>query len=214
VALLGAALVLAGERASAAEQPGWRRATWSLVAGVLVGVAALFSYAAPWLGLSIVLLYFARRRPFLNVGTGFGALIPLIAVQLMGFRWVDGLMSARADYLSRIEPHRSALWWSVISVVVLLLATGPASVASARKVRNTPGWPFLVGASAAVAFTIVAGFARGGAEHAWLPFFAWLTVAAVAPERQAGPPVDTPLLLAAVGAITAMAIEAVLVSPW
>jgi methylthioxylose transferase len=214
VALLGAALVLAGVRASAAERPGLRRGAWSLLAGLLVGVAALFSYAAPWLGLSVVLLYFARRRPFLNVATGFGALVPLLAVQLLGFRWVDGLMSAHDDHLSRIDPNRSALWWGVLSVVVLLLATGPASVAGAARVRNTPGWPFLVGAAVAVTFTIVAGFARGGAEHAWLPFFPWLTVAAVAPLRQAGPPVPTPLLLAGVGAAAAIVIEAVLVSPW
>jgi hypothetical protein len=213
VALLGAALVVAGERASAADQPGWRRAAWSVVAGLLVGVAALFSYAAPWLGLSVVLLYFARRRPFLNLGTGLGVLIPILAVQLLGFRWVDGLMAARADYLNRVQPHLSALWWSVLSLVVLLLVTGPAAIASARKVRNTPGWPFLVGAAAAVAFTVLAGFAGGGAEHTWLPLFPWLTVAAVAPERQAGPPVRTPLLLATVGAVASMAIQAVLATP-
>jgi hypothetical protein len=35
---------------------------WALAAGLLTGVAALFSYSAPWLGLSIVFIYFARRR--------------------------------------------------------------------------------------------------------------------------------------------------------
>jgi hypothetical protein len=94
--------------------------------------------------------------------------------------------------------------------VVLALAAGPPLYASLRKVRNTPGWPFLVGAAAAVLFSIATGFARGGVEHAWLTFFPWLTVAAVAPARQAGSPVPAPLLLVGVGAATAIVIEAVL----
>ncbi len=99
---------------------------------------------------------------------------------------------ARDDYVARVEPNRSALAWSVISVVVLLLAVGPPLVRSMRRIRNTPGWPFLVGAGVAVAFSLAAGLARGGAEAAWLPFFPWLTVAAVAPPVQGGEPAPTP----------------------
>jgi methylthioxylose transferase len=94
---------------------------------------------------------------------------------------------------------------------VLLLATGPALYASLRKAANTPGWPFLVGAGFGVVFTVVAGLARGGTELAWLAFFPWLTIAATAPGRPGGPPVPAPLLLAAAGAVTAVAIEALLV---
>jgi len=67
---------------------------------------------------------------------------------------------------------------------------------------------------AAVLFSVFAGLARGGVEHAWLPFFPWLTLAAVAPERQAGPPVPAPLLLAGLGAVVAIVVEAVLITPW
>jgi len=214
VALLGAAAVVAGVRASRRRSPGWHSVAWALVAGLLVGVAALFSYAAPWLGVCVVFVYFARRRPFLNVATGAGALIPLLGAQLAGFGWADGLLAAEADYTTRVEPYRSAVWWGALSVVALLLAAGPALFASARKVRNTPAWPFLAGAGAAVVFSIVAGLARGGVEHAWLPFFPWLLVGAVAPERRAGPPPPSPLLLVALGAIAAIAIEAVVATPW
>jgi hypothetical protein len=187
---------------------------WALASGVTLGLAALFSYAAPWLGLSVVCLYFARRRAFLNIATGLGALLPVLAAQLAGFSWIDGLSVARADFAARVEPHRSAVWWGGINVVVLLLAAGPPLVRSLRRMRNTPGWPFLVGAGVAVAFSILAGLARGGAEAAWLPFFPWLTVAAVAPRRQAGTPPPSPLLLVAVGALTAIVVEAVLATPW
>ena len=214
VALLGAAMVAAGVRASARDRTGLPAAAWSLLAGTLLGIAALFSYAAPWLGLSLVCLYFARRRPFLNLGAGIGALIPIVLADGLGFAWLTGLTEARDDYVSRVEPYRSAVWWSAISLVALLLAAGPPLYASIRKLRNTPGWPFLVGAAVAVLVSVLAGIARGGVEHAWLPFFPWLTVAAVAPERQGGVPVPPPLLLAGVGALVAVIVEAVLATPW
>ncbi|HEX6871462.1 MAG TPA: hypothetical protein VF163_10230 [Micromonosporaceae bacterium] len=214
VAVLGAAMVALGVRASAADRIGLRAAASALACGITLGTAALFSYAAPWLGLSVVCLYFARRRAFLNVATGLGALLPVLAAQLAGFTWIDGLTAARADYAVRVEPHRSALWWSGISLVVLLLAAGPALVRSLRRMRNTPGWPFLVGSAVAVAFSVLFGLARGGAEAAWLPFFPWLTVAAVAPSVQAGPLPRSPLLLVAVGTVTAVVVEAVLATPW
>ncbi|NJC65346.1 hypothetical protein HC028_12650 [Planosporangium flavigriseum] len=215
VAMLGAAMIAAGVRASDRERTGWRAARWAGIAGLLAGIAALFSYSVPWLGLALILLYFARRRPFLNLASGIGALIPVLAVSdLVGFSWANGLGAAHADWTSRIVPYRSVAWWSGISLVALLLAVGPPLFASLRKVRNTPAWPFLVGAGTAIVFSVLAGLARGGVEHAWLPFFPWLTVAAVAPQRQAGPPVPTPLLLTALGAVAAIVVEAVLATPW
>jgi hypothetical protein len=162
----------------------------------------------------MVCLYFARRRPFLNVATGLGALLPVLAAQFAGFTWIDGLLTARDDYVARVEPYRSAIWWSGISLVVLLLAAGPPLVRSLARLRNTPGWPFLIGAGVAVAFSVLAGLARGGAEAAWVPFFPWLTVAAVAPTTQGGPAPPSPLVLVGAGALTAIVIEAVLATPW
>jgi hypothetical protein len=215
VAMLGAAMITAGVRASARKRTGWGAAGWASVAGLLAGVASLFSYAVPWLGLALILLYFARRRPFLNLASGIGALIPVLAASyLLGFSWASGLGVAHADWTSRVVPNRSVAWWSGISLVALLLAVGPPLFASLRKVRNTPAWPFLVGAGTAVLFSVLAGLARGGVEHAWLPFFPWLTVAAVAPERQAGPPLAAPLLLTTLGVVVAVLVEAVLATPW
>jgi hypothetical protein len=212
VAVLGAAMMAMGVHASA--RTGWRAGLWALGCGITLGVAALFSYAAPWLGLSVVCVYFARRRALLNVATGVGALIPVWLAHRAGFDWIDGLLVARADYAARIEPNRSAVWWGGISLVVLLLAAGPPLIRSARRYRNTPGWPFLVGAGVAVAFSVLFGLSRGGAEAAWLPFFPWLTVAAVAPTTQGGKIPPSPLLLVGVGAVTAIVIEAVLATPW
>ena len=72
----------------------------------------------------------ARRRPFLNLATGLGALLPAFAAQAAGFSWFEGLIMARDDYLARMEPDRSAVWWSLLSIVVLLLAAGPPLASS------------------------------------------------------------------------------------
>ncbi|GIF72712.1 hypothetical protein [Asanoa siamensis] len=211
VAVLGAAMIAAGVHASDERRTGVRAGIWASVTGLLLGVAALFAYGVPWLGLAAAFLYFARRRAALNLFTGLGALIPVVAAERLGFNWVDGLMDARHDFAVRVEPHRSVLWWSGISLVVLLLAAGPALYASLRKSRNTPGWPFLVAAGIAVLFTLVTGLARGGAETNWLPYFPWLTMAAIAPRQQAGETIPTPLLLVAAGAATAIIIRAILI---
>src|SRR5262249_3264028 len=119
------------------------------------------------------------------------------------------------DFTARIEPHRSAVWWAGISLVVLIIASGPAIVASARKIRNTPAWPFLVGSAIAVLFSIATAQARGGAEAGWLPFFPSLpAAAAVRPPGRAGQPPPVPWPLVAAGALTAVVIEAVLAPPW
>ncbi len=208
VATLGAAAIAAGVRATSKHR--WKAGGWALSAGVLLGFAALFSYAAAWLGLSLVCLNFARRRAALNWAAGFGALIPVLLAWAAGFNWFDGLLSAHNDFTARVDPVRPALPWAGISLVALLLAAGPALVTGVRKMRNTPAWAFLAGAGAAVLFSILAGLARGGVEHAWLPFFPWLTIAAVAPEERGGPIPPAPIVLTAAGAITAIIVEAVL----
>src|SRR5207248_2778159 len=119
-----------GVRASARHRTGLRAGAWAFLAGALLGIAALFSYAAPWLGLSVVCVYFARRRPFLNLGTGIGALAPIVLADRLGFAWLSGVTAARSDYVSRVEPYRSAWWWGAISLVALLLAAGPPLYAS------------------------------------------------------------------------------------
>ncbi len=214
VAASGAAMIAAGVYASAHRRHGLPSAVWSVITGLLVGLGAMFSYGVAWLGLSIVLLYFARRRPFLNIGTGIGALIPVLIANRLGFGWLDGLIAANSDFAARVEPFRSAPWWAILSIIALIIATGPAIVASARKIRNTPAWPFLVGSALAVLFSILTGLARGGVEAAWLPYFPWLTVAAIAPGRPGGDPPPMPWMLVAGGALTALVIEAVLATPW
>ncbi|MCA1824503.1 MAG: hypothetical protein LC640_09635 [Frankia sp.] len=219
VASLCAAFVACGVIAS---EPG-RRARWALAGGGLLGVAALFSYAAPWLALIPLLVCFTRRRASRILLFGAGAVVPLGIARAVGFVWPDGLSGAQADWSIRVGPHRSWLVWAVLDLVVLVVACGPAVVAAARRVRETPGWAFVVGSGVAVAFAIGSGLARGEVERSWLPFFPWLLVPVSAPRRHPEVAGDegltdaTPapsLLLLAIGAVAAVLIESVLRTAW
>lgn len=198
-------------------EPG-RSPLWALGCGVLLGVTSLFSYAGPWLALTVVVTYFVRRRALLNVLTGLGVLAPLWLVWLAGFVWPDGLSAAQSDFATRIAPHRSWSLWVFLDLMIVAVACGPVLVTALRKVRRTPGWPFLVGAGLAIGFELASGLSRGEAERALLPFLPWLLVPAVAPEvRPAvrGQPLSAalPLGLVAAGAAAAVVLEAVLRSP-
>ncbi|TWJ15823.1 hypothetical protein LX16_1537 [Stackebrandtia albiflava] len=213
-AVLAAAALAAAAHASHRRRHGWSATIWAVASGLLLASATMFAYLAAWFGLSIVCLYFARRRPWHNLATGLGALIPLGLVQLAGFDWATGLTVAYHGFLERIEFNRSVLWWIPLSLLVLILVCGPPIVSSARKMRNTPAWPFLVGSAAAVVFSVVMGTARGGVEQTWLPLFPWLMIAATAPARPGGPPLPFPWMPAAATAATGLVIQAVLVPPW
>ncbi|MDQ6648947.1 MAG: hypothetical protein M3Z02_02315 [Actinomycetota bacterium] len=213
-----AAALTCGVLASEARRSPW----WAAACGLLLGVGALFSYAVAWLGVTVIVCYFVRRRPLLNIFTGLAALVPLALARGAGFVWPDGLTAAQADFSLRVEPHRSWLVWSLLDILLLLLACGPTAIAAVRKTRRTPGWPFLVGAGLAVGFALASGLSRGEVERSWLPFFPWLLVPAVAPERR--PPAGrdgngensapTPLLLVGIGALSAVVTEAVLRTTW
>jgi methylthioxylose transferase len=194
-------------------EPG-RSPWWAPAAGLLLGTGALFSYAVAWLAATLLATNFLRRRPLLNVLTALGALVPLGVARLYGFVWPDGLTAAQADFSLRVGPERSWLLWIVLDLLLLAIACGPALVASLRRWRATPGWPFLVGAGLAVAFALGSGLSRGEVERSWLPFFPWLLVAAVAPEVRGGEPRRTPLLLTGLGALTAVVVQGGLATQW
>ena len=197
-----------------------RSPLWALASGLLLGCDAMLNYAVAWLGVSVVAVYFVRRRPLLNVFTGVGALIPLVAFWIAGFTWTSGLSAAQADFSVRVGPHRSWWLWAFLDLVLLLIACGPAIIRALRRLHLTPGWPFVVGAGLAVIFAILSGLSRGEVERSWLAFYPFLLIPAVAPAVRppaAGRGIDAgpvPYWLVAVGAATAIVIEAVLRTTW
>ena len=195
-----------------ASEPG-RTPRWAIASGVVLGIAALFSYAVGWLAAIPLVVCFVRRRATTIAFVGTGALVPLALARALGFVWPDGLTVAQADWSVRVGPHRSWLLWLFLDLAVLVIACGPHVVTAARRIRRTPGWPFLVGAGIGVGFAIVSGLARGEVERSWLPFFPWLLVPVTGTDDE-GEPSRPSLLLLALGAGAAIVIESVLRSSW
>lgn len=199
-------------------EPG-RAGWWALGGGALVGVAALFSYSIPWIALSLLLICFVRRRALLILLIAIGLLVPLLLAWWAGFSWFDGLSTAQEYTSLTVGPHRSWLVWIPLDLLVVVIACGPVLVGAARKVRRTPGWPFVVGAALGIGFAVGSGLTRGEAERAFLAFFPWLLVPAVAPGARPAEPGQAasgplPWPLVALGAATGIVVEAVLRSPW
>lgn len=210
VAALCAGMIALGVMASERGR-GWRwRIPLGVVSGLLLGTAALASYGALALALSLLCTFFVRRRPLLILVTAVAMFVPLAVAYAAGFSWTAGLLAARTP-LHAPDTGRLVVLLAV-DLTALLITCGPAFVASMRKIRNTPGWPLLVGAFAGLLFWAVTGLPSAHAVEAWLPYLPWLTVAAVAPPRQAGPPVGSPVLLIIAGAVTAVVVRA-LISP-
>jgi hypothetical protein len=197
-------------------EPG-RRPLWAVLSGLLLGLTGLFGYGAAWLGTAVAATYFVRRRPLLNVITGAGALLGLFAFDALGHAWRDDLeldlLGGGLGWLTRLA----------LGLVVVVVVCGPACIRAARRVRDTPGWPFLVGAATAVAFDVLGGLGHGGygghggVESSWLALYPWLLVPALAPQPRPALRGDTvqagemPALLVAVGAVAAVVLQLVLV---
>nr|MDT0667398.1 hypothetical protein [Micromonospora sp. DSM 115978] len=122
-AALAAAAVAVGVVGS---EPG-RRPWWALASGLLLGLTGLFGFPAPWLGTAVAATYFVRRRPLLNAITGLGALVPLFAVSAVGFSWPESLGAYRTAGLVG-STWQSWVAWSVLDLVVVVVATGPVLV--------------------------------------------------------------------------------------
>jgi hypothetical protein len=195
-----------------ASEPG-RSWWWALGSGLVLGVAALFSYSVGWLAAIPLIVCFVRRRAKTIAFVGFGALLPVAAFRALGFVWPDGLTAAQADWSIRVGPHRAWLLWAALDVVVLVIACGPHVVTAAHRIRRTPGWPFVAGAAIGVGFAIGSGLSRGEVERSWLPFFPWLLVPVTGTDAD-GEPARPSLLLLAMGAAAAVVIESVLRSAW
>lgn len=207
---LGAAAIACG----AVGSERGRSPLWAVGAGSALGLGALCSYSVAWLGVSVLLSNFVRRRPLLNLLGAAAALVPLALARAGGFVWLAGLAAAQTDPSVPATPEHSWLLYLGPDLLLVLIACGPAMVPAARKIRRTPGWPYLAGAGVAVVVSVVAGLSRGEVERAFLPFLPWLLVPAVAPEP--GTPADgtapTPVGLVALGAAAAVVIEAVLLT--
>jgi hypothetical protein len=189
----------------------------ALAAGVVLGVALLFSYGAALMVAAAAAVMITRagrtdrtaRRSGVLAPFAVGVLLPLGGAGVIaGFWWMEGLQATGHAYWSGIAGQRPAAYLTLVgNPAALALAAGPAAaVGLARVLTGAHRWARLL-PGAVLGVVVVANvsqMSRGEVERIWLPFVPWLALAA---------PGDRRGWLAAQAGL-ALLLQAALVSAW
>jgi hypothetical protein len=167
----------------------------ALAAGVVLGVALLFSYGvALVVAVAVVVITRARRtdraarHPGVLAPFAVGVLLPLGGAGVIaGFWWIEGLQATGNAYWSGIGGQRPAGYLTLVgNPAALALATGPAVAAGlARSLTTADRWVRLLPGTmlGAVVVANLSQMSRGEVERIWLPFVPWLALAAPGDQR-------------------------------
>jgi hypothetical protein len=203
-----AAVLAAGAVASERRIRGLRAFWGSTGAGALLGVAALLSYGAAWFAVSLLCLYFVRRRPWHILGSAASALGVLAFAAIFGTSWPAGLVETYEAAVGEIAAHPGQLWWLLLMPALVCTACGPAIVESLRRLGSGSAWPLMAGPLLALLLAPLSGANPERPEYSWVALCPWLVVAATASWRGAageqGRSVKAPLASAAAGACAAI----------
>ncbi|MEU8804607.1 hypothetical protein [Spirillospora sp. NPDC048819] len=209
--------------AMAARRAGVRALAAGWAGGLLLGCLPYLSYGLlPLFAVPLAVLVLTRPGPRVLAALGAGLVVAPAVFTLLGFWWPDGVRATLETYLvSRGSAQRSYAYFALANLAVLGLLTGPAvahalpralgALRDAVRARSASP-PAAVAALAAAALVgvlalDVSGVTRGEVERIWVPFAAWLLTAAALHR----PPSRAWL---AAQAATALAVQALIVSPW
>ncbi|WUI03246.1 hypothetical protein OHR68_16020 [Spirillospora sp. NBC_00431] len=224
--------------AVAARRVGARAVGVAAAGGVLLGCLPYLSYGLlPLFAVPLAVLVLTRPRAGAVAAVAAGLAVAPVVFTSLGFWWPDGVRATLDTYLvSRGSAQRSYAYFAAANLAVLGLLTGPAvahalpraagALRRAARTRSTgPAAGVSMGgvlmgglsagrvaalAGAALVGVLVldaSGVTRGEVERIWVPFAAWLTVAAALHR----PPARGWL---AAQAATALAVQALVLSPW
>ncbi|MEV5831765.1 hypothetical protein AB0L25_40000 [Spirillospora sp. NPDC052242] len=208
--------------AVAARRTGRAAIPAAAAAGILLGSLPYLSYGLlPLFAVPLAVLVSTRpRRAVLAAGAAGLAVVPA-ALTALGFRWPDGVRATLDTYLVSGGSAQRPYWYFLFAdLAVLGLLTGPAVAhalpralgvlrRAARARAAVPGLGTALPAGAALLGTLAldaSGVTKGEVERIWVPFAAWLMVAA------AHRPPARAWLAAQAG--TALAVQALVLSPW
>ncbi|WP_210748742.1 hypothetical protein, partial [Actinomadura latina] len=191
--------------------------------GLLLGCLPYLSYGLlPLFAVPLAVLLLARPGAAVAAALGAGLAVAPAAFTALGFWWPDGVRATLDTYLvSRGSAQRPYTYFLLANLAVLGLLTGPAAAralppavralrGAARTRTLSPAAAVASLAAAALAGVLAldaSGVTRGEVERIWVPFAAW-AVAAAALHR---PPARGWL---AAQAATALAVQALVLSPW
>ena len=184
-------------------------------AGGLLGIAALLSYGAAWFAVSLLCLFYARRRSAQILVAAASALAVLALAAMLGNSWPYGLVDTYNAAIGEIAAHPGQLWWLLLMPALVCVACGPAIIESLRRFGSSAAWPLMIGPLLALMIAPLSGSNPEQPEYGWIALCPWLIVAATAPRihgaNAAGKPGETrmrsvrvPLVTAGAGACAAI----------
>ncbi|WP_156925835.1 hypothetical protein [Glycomyces arizonensis] len=181
VAAAACAAVLAAGAVTSERRVKGGRAFWGAAAtGGLLGIAALLSYGAAWFAVSLLCLYFARRRPWHILTSAAAALGVLAFAATFGNSWPAGLIDTYDAAVGEIAAHPGQLWWLLLMPALVCAACGPAIVESLRRFGTGSAWPLMAGPIMALLLAPLSGANPDRPEYGWVALCPWLVVAATA----------------------------------
>jgi methylthioxylose transferase len=201
---------------SAATSAGALRSAWGwgFVGGLLLGGCLLLSYGLPLLAPAVIAVLIAGRswRPFPAVAVG--AVVPVLAFALLGFRLWEAYPLLQDRYRAGIAAGRPASYWLWADLAALVICAGPALGAGIGSLlaqgRRSPRVVRLLVTAAGLAILAAdaSRMSKAEVERIWLPFVPWLLLATVClPARW-----QRPALAAQV--VTALLVQHLVVTNW
>ncbi|GAA2584203.1 hypothetical protein SMC26_02685 [Actinomadura fulvescens] len=189
--------------------------------GLLLGSLPYLSYGLlPLFAVPAAVLIACRPSARVVVALLCGCAAVPVAFTLLGFWWPDGVAATYDTYrVSSGSAKRSYWYFLVADFAVLAILVGPAvahalpsslaSVVRAARARTAPPAPGLLAGAALLGTLALAlsGVTRGEVERIWVPYAAWIVVAAA----RHTPPSRGWL---AAQAVTALAVQALVLSEW
>lgn len=183
---------------------------WGCAGGLLLGAGLFLSYGMAALLAIPAAVILARRRWAVAAAAAAGIAVVVAAFAAAGFWWHEGLSATVDRYRVGVGVRRRDEYFVVANVAALAVAVGPAvwvGLARARRDRRF----LLCGTASAVLLAINAsGLSEGEVERIWLPFFPWVATAVIGLHESTA----ARRRWIAVQAAAAVALQAVLRSPW
>lgn len=182
-------------------------------AGALLGIAALLSYGAAWFAVSLLCIFFARRRSSQILVAAAATLAVLGLAATLGNSWPYGLVDTYNAAIGEIAAHPGQLWWLALMPALVCVACGPAIIESLRRFGSSTAWPLMIGPLLALMIAPLSGSNPEQPEYGWIALCPWLIVAATAPSargatgkvgEQRTRSVRVPLMTAGAGACAAI----------
>jgi hypothetical protein len=195
-------VVLAVGRADA------RAAFLAAAGGVLFGMTLLLTYGGILFGVVAAPAIVARRPAGPAALAATVAVLVVLAAALFGFWWPDGLAASVGQYEAGVSRFRPYPYFLIANLAAFAVVLGPATAAGLASLRHRGTWLLVGGGVLAVLLADLSGLSKGEVERIWLPFAPWMLLSAAAL-----PHVRARAWLGA-NAITALAIAAMLRTPW